>query len=62
MAPEIHCDHCKSSLEGAVGSLEGVSRVEVTIADTTIDVDYDESRLDLDSIKQTVEDQGYAVF
>ena len=62
MAPEIHCDHCKTSLEGAVGSLDGVSKVEVTITDATIDVDYDDSRLDLGSIKEAVEDQGYAVF
>ena len=24
--PEIHCDHCKMSIEGAVGALDGVSR------------------------------------
>ena len=23
--PEIHCDHCKMSIEGAVGALDGVT-------------------------------------
>jgi copper chaperone len=61
-APEIHCDHCKMSIEGAVGSLEGVASVEVAIADATVDVTYDDGTTDLDSIKKVIEEQGYAVF
>jgi len=60
--PEVHCDHCKTSLEGAVGDLAGVSRVEVSVPDATIDVSFDESSVDLDAIKKTIEEQGYAVF
>lgn len=60
--PEVHCDHCKSSLEGAVGGLPGVSRVEVTVPTATIDVEFDESSVDLGTIKETIEEQGYAVF
>ncbi|MGB7860493.1 MAG: cation transporter [Acidimicrobiia bacterium] len=60
--PEVHCDHCKSSLEGAVGALTGVDTVEVTVADATIDVGFDERSVDLDRIKSTIEEQGYAVF
>jgi copper chaperone len=60
--PEVHCDHCKTSLEGAVGDLPGVSRVEVSVPDATIDVSFDESSVDLDAIKKTIEEQGYAVF
>lgn len=60
--PEIHCGHCKSSLEGAVGALEGVEKVEVAIADATLDVDYNESEVGLDVIKTAIEEQGYAVF
>lgn len=60
--PEVHCDHCKSSLEGAVGGLGGVSSVEVSIPDRMLDVSYDEASVDLDTIKQTIEEQGYGVF
>lgn len=60
--PEVHCDHCKMSLEGAVGALQGVEKVEVTVADATLDVAYDASAVELDTIKQTIEEQGYAVF
>jgi copper chaperone len=61
-APEIHCDHCKMSIEGAVGALDGVESVDVGIADATLRVAYDDSRVDLGTIKQTIEEQGYAVF
>ncbi len=61
-APEIHCDHCKMSIEGAVGALDGVDSVEVAIADATVQVSFDESRLELARIKQAIEEQGYAVF
>jgi copper chaperone len=62
MVPEVHCDHCKTSLEGAVGDLQGVSRVEVSVPDATIDVSFEENTVDLDTIKKTIEEQGYAVF
>lgn len=60
--PEVHCDHCKLSLEGAVGELGGVSRVEVSVPDATLHVSFDDATVDLDTIKQTIEEQGYAVF
>jgi copper chaperone len=61
-APEIHCDHCKMNIEGAVGVLDGVDSVHVAIADATVRVSYDESLLELSSIKKAIEEQGYAVF
>lgn len=60
--PEVHCDHCKTSLEGAVGGLGGVASVEVSVADATLDVSYDEESVSLETIKSTIEEQGYAVF
>jgi copper chaperone len=61
-APEIHCDHCKMSIEGAVSALDGVESVDVAIPDATVRVSYDDQRVDLGSIKKTIEEQGYAVF
>ena len=61
-APEIHCDHCKTSIEAAVRALEGVESVDVAIADATVRVDFDESKLELSTIKKAIEEQGYAVF
>lgn len=60
--PEVHCDHCKISLEGAVGALGGVTSVEVSVPDATLDVTYDDATVDIDTIKETIEQQGYLVF
>ena len=59
--PDISCGHCKSSIEGAVGPMEGVASAEVTIDDRTVDVVYDEAVVDLDAIVTAIEDQGYDV-
>lgn len=62
LAPEIHCDHCKTSIEGAVSVIDGVDFVEVVVPEASVRVSYDDSRVDLRSIKTAIEEQGYAVF
>ena len=58
--PDISCDHCKTSIEGAVADLSGVSNVAVAIADRTVSVAFDES-LTRDDIVAAIEEQGYEV-
>jgi copper chaperone len=57
--PGIHCGHCKASIEGAVGALDGVRTAEVSVDDRTVAVDYDESVLGVDQIKDAIVEQGY---
>ena len=59
--PTISCDHCKSSIEGAVSALAGISRVEVGIESKQVVVDFDDDSIDLDTIVQAIEEQGYDV-
>ena len=59
--PDISCNHCKMSIEGAVGALAGINRVEVHIEPRTVDVYYDESSVSLDVIQAAIEEQGYEV-
>ena len=56
--PAIHCDHCKSSIEGALNGLEGVSSAAVDIEAKTVTVSFDDG-VGLDAIKETIEDQGF---
>jgi copper ion binding protein len=58
--PEISCDHCKNSIEGAVGELSGVDKVEVTVDAKTVDVSFD-SAVDVDAVVAAIEGQGYEV-
>ena len=59
--PDISCGHCKASIEGAVASLDGVARAEVSVNDRTVEVAYDPAQLDLAAIVSAIDDQGFEV-
>jgi len=59
--PDISCNHCKMSIEEAVGSLTGVEAVEVRIEPQTVDVAYDEAAVSLEAIHAAIEGQGYEI-
>jgi copper chaperone len=59
--PEIHCSHCKTSIEGAVSALAGVESVEVDIEPRAVNLSYDESTVGLEEIKAAIEAVGYEV-
>ena len=61
LVPDISCGHCKSSIEGAVTSMDGVARVEVSISERTVDVKYDPAQVDLAAIVSAFDDQGFEV-
>jgi copper chaperone len=59
--PSIHCDHCKCSIEGALGGLDGVAKAEVSVPDKTVTVDFDDAAVALDTIRDAIEEQGFDV-
>lgn len=58
--PEIHCDHCKMSIEGAVTAVPGVQRATVDIDRATVSVAFDDPAT-MDAIVGAIEGQGYEV-
>ena len=59
--PEIHCDHCKSSIEGALASIGGVEGAKVDIAARTVTVTYDDASVNHGDLVEAIEQQGYEV-
>jgi copper chaperone len=59
--PDISCEHCKTSIEGAVGPLNGVDFVEVAIDDRSVAIDYDGTDSTFQTIVIAIEEQGYEV-
>lgn len=57
----MSCNHCVNSIEGALGKLEGVNSAKVNLGENQVAVTYDEAKVSLDKIKETIEDQGYDV-
>jgi copper chaperone len=59
--PEIHCDHCKHSIEGALAPLPGVRSATVDVDARTVTVQVDDRGADRSRIVAAIEDQGYEV-
>jgi len=59
--PEIHCGHCKESIEGAVTDVPGVERAIVDIDASTVDLDFDGADGTLAAIVDAIESVGYEV-
>ena len=57
----MSCDHCKMAVTKAVSTLEGVDSVEVSLENNTATVEFEESKLLLETIKEAIEAQGYDV-
>ena len=58
--PDISCGHCKTSIEGAVKNLKGVSKVEVDVDKKLVKVVFDPPEA-IVAIVDAIEDQGYQI-
>lgn len=58
--PEVHCDHCVTSLEGALQPLDGVTAASVSLEQTDVTVEHDRT-IDRDQLVAAIEEQGYEV-
>ncbi len=53
------CSACSSHVEKSVGKLAGVENVSVNLLTNSMQVEFDENKLDTDGIIKAVEDAGY---
>ncbi len=56
----MQCNHCKMSVEKALNSLEGVTKVEVSLEDKTATIEATKEIED-DKIKEVIEEAGFEV-
>jgi copper chaperone len=59
--PDISCNHCKDTIEGAVGQLEGIETVQVDVEQRTVAVAFDETEISLPQIVAALDEAGYEV-
>ncbi|HWL26377.1 MAG TPA: copper chaperone CopZ [Ureibacillus sp.] len=57
----MSCGHCVKAVEGSVGELTGVEAVKVNLELGQVEVSYDNEKVSLTQIKETIDDQGYDV-
>jgi len=58
-APDISCGHCVSAIQNRLGALDGVSSVVASADTKKIDLNFDPSKISLDTIKAELDDEGY---
>lgn len=59
--PDISCEHCERAITGALTPVEGVRTVQVDIPAKQVRVDYDESAVDVDRMKDILQEEDYPV-
>ncbi len=57
----MHCAGCVNAIQGYVSDLPGVSKVEVNLANEKAALEYDQSKVKLDTIEKAIEEVGYKV-
>lgn len=55
------CNHCKQAVESSVSQLDGVQSVVAVPSEDTVTVSFDESKVTVQDVTTTIEDQGYDV-
>lgn len=59
--PEVSCAHCKSTIEGALQPLDGVTEANVRIDEKQVDVAWDEQSTSRSEVVAAIEGAGYEV-
>ena len=52
----MSCEHCRNAVESALAKLNGVSSAEVNVR-----VEYNDSKVTFENMKEAIEEQGYDV-
>ena len=60
-APDISCAHCATTLDGALGVLDGVRRVETSVEAKQVTVEFDPNRISREQLEAAMEVEGYPV-
>ncbi len=54
----MKCEHCEAHVESALKDLCGVNTVEVSLPDHSVNVDFDEDKVNAQQMKDAVEAAG----
>ena len=59
--PDISCEHCERAITNALSPVEGVRSVKVDIPAKQVRVDYDDKTVDVNRMKDILEEEDYPV-
>lgn len=59
--PDVSCEHCVKTVNGALRTLPGVEAVSTDIPTKSVHLRYDPNQLSMEQIESTLDDAGYTV-
>ena len=59
--PDISCEHCERTITNTLQPVNGVRSVQVDIPARQVRVDYDESQVSVDKMKDLLQEEDYPV-
>jgi len=59
--PDVSCEHCVKTVNGALGTLPGVEAVNTDIPTKSVHFRYDPGQVSLQKIEEVLDDAGYTV-
>ena len=59
--PDVSCEHCVHTINGALGGLAGVESVATDIPTKSVRLRYDPSQVSLEKIEAVLDEEGYTV-
>ena len=55
----MHCTGCSTRLEKILNNLEGVETAKVSLEEKKATIKYDETKINIENIKEAIEDAGF---
>lgn len=59
--PDISCEHCERTILNALQDKPGVKTVKVSIPNKTVNLDYDDSKLNIKEVSELLDEEGFPV-
>lgn len=59
--PDISCEHCVKTINGALGALPGIESVSTDIPTKSVRLRYDAGQVSMQQIESTLDDAGYTI-
>jgi copper chaperone len=59
--PDISCEHCERAITNALTPVQGIRSVNVNIPGKQVRVEYDESQVNVDRMKDVLREEDYPV-
>ncbi len=59
--PDVSCEHCVKTINGALGVVSGVEQVSTDIPTKTVHLKYDAGQVSMEKIEEILDDAGYTV-